>query len=41
MSILIIDDVPEDLNALQSILAGAWHWSIMVARSAEEALPLT
>jgi len=38
MSILIIDDVPEDLNALQSILAGAGRWSIVVARSAEEAL---
>jgi PleD family two-component response regulator len=38
MSILIIDDVPDDLNALESILAGAARWNIVVARSAEEAL---
>jgi CheY-like chemotaxis protein len=38
MSILIIDDVPDDLNVLQSILAGAEHWKILVARSTEEAL---
>lgn len=38
MSILIIDDVPDDLNALQSILAGAERWNIVLARSAEEAL---
>ena len=38
MSILIIDDVRDDLNALQSMLVGAQRWNIVVARSTEEAL---
>ena len=41
MSLLIIDDDPDDLTVLQSILAGAERWNMVVARSAEEALPLT
>lgn len=38
MSILIIDDVPNDLTALQSILTGARRWDVAVARNAGEAL---
>src|SRR5258705_5543594 len=38
MSILIIDDDPDGLTVLQSILAGAERWNMVVARSAEEAL---
>jgi len=41
LSILIIDDDPDDLTVLQSILAGAERWNMVVARSAVEALPLT
>jgi PleD family two-component response regulator len=37
MSLLIIDDDPDDLTVLQSILA-AGRWSFVVARTAEEAL---
>ncbi|HXI43404.1 MAG TPA: diguanylate cyclase [Bryobacteraceae bacterium] len=38
MSILIIDDDPDDLDVLQSILAGTERWNIAAARSTEEAL---
>ncbi len=38
MSILIFDDVPDDLAVLQHILAGARRWDIAVARNAGEAL---
>jgi len=38
MSILIIDDDPDDLAVLQSILAGTGRWDIAAARSTEEAL---
>jgi diguanylate cyclase (GGDEF)-like protein len=38
MSILIVDDVPDDLTVLQSILTGTRRWNVAVARNAEEAL---
>ncbi len=38
MSILIIDDVPDDLAVLQSILAETGRWNVAVARNAEEAI---
>ena len=38
MRILIIDDDPDNLTVLQSILAGAERWNVVIARSADEAL---
>src|SRR5258708_19488545 len=38
MSILIIDDLPADLDVLQTILAETQRWNVAVERSAEEAI---
>jgi len=38
MSLLIVDDVPDDLDALRSVLTGVRRWEIAIARNAEEAL---
>jgi diguanylate cyclase (GGDEF)-like protein len=38
MSILIVDDAPDDLDLLKTILTEARRWEIVAARSGEEAL---